>query len=134
MGVFLCGCSAAESPAVDSIPVVVVEESFVTRRQDLAIMDSPAIWAGGAGQTWILATGKLTSRLYVSDAATGAHIRTIGRRGSELGEFRRPNGIAVVGDLVLVVERDNHRVQVLRPPTPRQWRVSARRHCRGRME
>src|SRR5688572_25529417 len=95
---------------------VVVDETFVTPRQNWALVDSPAIWTGQAGETWIVATGKLTSRLYVSDAATGAHIRTVGRRGSRLGEFSRPNGIAIAGDLALVVERDNHRVQVLRLP------------------
>ena len=118
LSVLLCGCSASDSTAdaADSVSVAVVEESFVTRRHTLAIMDSPAIWAGHTGETWIVATGKLTSRLYVSDAATGAPVRTIGRRGSGLGEFRRPNGIAVSGDLLMVVERDNHRVQVLRLP------------------
>lgn len=110
----LSGGSAAESVIDKS--VVVVEEAFVTPRQNWALVDSPAIWTGQAGETWIVATGKLTSRLYVSDGATGAHIRTVGRRGSELGEFSRPNGIAIAGDLALVVERDNHRVQVLRLP------------------
>ena len=124
---------------------VVVDETFVTPRQNWALVDSPAIWTGQAGETWIVATGKLTSRLYVSDAATGAHIRTIGRRGSKLGEFSRPNGIAIAGDLALVVERDNHRVQVLRLPdfTPvgtfgeetlsKPYGVAVQSHAKGEM-
>ena len=36
--------------------------------------------------------------------------------GRDPGSFDRPNGVAVVDDLVFVVERDNGRVQVLRLP------------------
>ncbi|MGH7449244.1 MAG: hypothetical protein ACRELT_16845 [Longimicrobiales bacterium] len=79
-------------------------------------MDSPAVWMRAAGQTWLIATGKSSNRLHVYDAATGAAIRTVGGAGTTAGGFRRPNGIAVTGDLMLIVERDNARVQVLRLP------------------
>src|SRR3546814_15045515 len=38
------------------------------------------------------------------------------RSGAGEGEFDRPNGVAVVDELLFVVERDNRRVQVLRLP------------------
>lgn len=40
----------------------------------------------------------------------------MGRPGTEPGEFGYPNGIFITGDLVFVVERDNHRIQVMRLP------------------
>src|SRR3546814_4629314 len=40
----------------------------------------------------------------------------VGRSGAGEGEFDRPNGVAVVDELLFVVERDNRRVQVLRLP------------------
>jgi 3-phytase len=80
------------------------------------MLDSPAIWTGAAGESWVIATGKWSNRLHVYDAVTGAAIRAVGRGGRAPGEFRRPNGIAVAGDVLLVVERDNARVQVLRLP------------------
>jgi 3-phytase len=52
----------------------------------------------------------------VFDADSGARLRTVGGKGTAPGEFMRPNGVAVFGDLLFVVERDNRRVQVLRLP------------------
>jgi 3-phytase len=43
-------------------------------------------------------------------------LRRVGAEGDQPGQFRRPNGIAIAGDLCLVVERDNHRVQALALP------------------
>jgi 3-phytase len=94
----------------------VIEEVFLTRSEPTSNMDSPAVWLAPSGESWVIATGKVTNRLHVYDAVTGAPIRTAGRHGSAPGEFRRPNGIAVVGDIALVVERDNARVQALRLP------------------
>lgn len=113
--VFLAGCTDADAPRVD-VPVAVVSEIFVTPLDRASNMDSPAVWFGAGGEAWVIATGKSTHRLYIYDAATGEPIRTVGRRGAGPGEFRRPNGIAVSGDLAIVVERDNARVQVLSLP------------------
>jgi 3-phytase len=114
--VFVAACAGSDTPPPD-IPVMVVEETFLTQPERTSNMDSPAVWRGsGAGETWVIATGKWTHRLHVYDGATGTLIRTVGGRGTEPGEFRRPNGIAIAGDIVLVVERDNARVQALRLP------------------
>jgi 3-phytase len=113
--VFTAGCAGNGSPSISPL-VVVVQEQFITRVEPRSNMDSPAVWLGRDGEAWLISTGKSTNRLYVDDAATGAPVRTVGSRGTGAGQFRRPNGIAVVGDLVLIVERDNARVQVLRLP------------------
>src|SRR5690606_3287371 len=68
------------------------------------------------GQVLLLATAKATHRLVAYDGATGAFIRHVGGQGAGEGQFDRPNGIAIAGDLAFVVERDNRRVQVLRLP------------------
>jgi 3-phytase len=79
-------------------------------------VDSLAFWAGPEGPPWLLVTQKDLSYVLVLDAATGEQIDRVGGEGHELGRFNRPIGIAVIDDLVLAVERDNRRVQVLRLP------------------
>jgi 3-phytase len=79
-------------------------------------IDSLAIWQGTKDDHWLIATAKATHRLFVFDASTGELLETVGRRGSGKTEFERPNGVAVWGELLLVVERDNKRLQVLNLP------------------
>ena len=79
-------------------------------------VDSLAFWAGPEGPPWLLVTQKDLSYILVLDATTGELLDTVGGMGEELGKFNRPNGLAVVDDLVLAVERDSRRVQVLRLP------------------
>lgn len=93
-----------------------VAEAFLTADTPADNTDSPASWTDAAGKTWLIATAKDTHRLVVYDGDSGARVRDIGGEGSAPGEFRRPNGIAVLDDLLFVVERDNRRVQVLSLP------------------
>lgn len=95
---------------------VAVPEAYVSPAHEGEELDSLATWPAPDGATWLIATAKATHRLKVFDADTGAWLRDVGSRGSAPGQFNRPNGIAVHGDLVFVVERDNRRVQVLRLP------------------
>lgn len=83
-------------------------------------VDAPVLWQGPADERWIISACRSTDRLQVHDAETGQLIRTVGVSGSGPGQFDRPNGIAVVDDLAIVVERDNHRLQVFRLPA---WTV-----------
>nr|WP_238978769.1 phytase [Lysobacter arseniciresistens] len=93
-----------------------VTEAFITARTPDDNVDSPALWRAADGRTLLLATAKATGRLMAYDGDTGASLAPVGRPGVGAGGFDRPNGIFVVDDLVFVVERDNHRVQVLRLP------------------
>jgi 3-phytase len=94
----------------------VVPEAFVTARTPDENVDSPAAWVAADGRVWLFATSKATGRLMVYDGETGADLRRVGTAGDAPGQFLRPNGIFVFNDLLFVVERDNHRVQVLNLP------------------
>ena len=98
------------------VPHVVVPEAFLTAMTPEDNVDSPALWVDGAGKAVLMATGKRSSRVLTYDGDTGAATGAIGRKGGAAGQFDRPNGIFVAGDLVFVVERDNRRVQVLQAP------------------
>ena len=96
--------------------VTVIKEVFTTLRNENDNVDSPAIWHGKDGQHWLLATAKEGNVVIVYDAATGELINRFGKLGKGLGDFSRPNGIAVIDDIAVIVERDNHRVQVFSLP------------------
>lgn len=93
-----------------------VRETFLTAPLPALEIDSVAAWIAPDGTPWLISTAKETHQLAVHDGDSGAFVRTVGRRGAGAGEFERPNGIAVYADRVFVVERDNHRVQVLSLP------------------
>lgn len=93
--------------------------------------DSVAALLDSQGQPCVFATSKWGDRIDEFDGDTGAFIRSIGHSGESPGEFRRPNGIAVVRfnasaqkrqtdaadesrvrKAIVVVERDGARAQV----------------------
>lgn len=90
----------------------VVEETWISIPVDEQV-DSVSTWQTPEGKVLLLATAKASDTLRFYDADTGRHLRSQGRSGSGDGEFARPNGIVVIDDLAFVVERDNHRVQVI---------------------
>jgi 3-phytase len=98
------------------VDVVIVEEAFETGRDTLDDVDSPAVWHGPEGQHWVLTTAKATDVILVNDAATGEPVRRVGGTGSGPGQLERPNGVAAIADLMLVVERDNARLQAFSLP------------------
>lgn len=114
------GCAGGEGveetaePSFSADPVMVAER-WVSAADTAWNLDTPAVWTGEDGSV-VLTTGKASHTLHVFDAATGEAQPAVGSPGEEPGQFRRPNGIAVLDDLVFVVERDNGRVQVLRMP------------------
>lgn len=99
-----------------AVPHAVVAESFVTAATPKENLDSPASWIAPDGRRWAIVTAKKTGQLVVFDGDSGQRLRTVGSKGAGLGQFDRPNGVSVVGDWLLVVERDNHRVQLLSLP------------------
>src|SRR5690606_24833069 len=76
----------------------------------------PATWRAPDGKTWLIATGKASDQLLVYDGDSGELIRRVAGSGNAAGQLERPNGIFVVDNLVLVVERDNQRVQAFSLP------------------
>lgn len=79
-------------------------------------IDSLALWKGKGDEPLLYVTSKPNHTVEVLNAVTGDKVRTLGKKGNDLGEFKRPNGISVIGEYLLVVERDNHRVQVFSLP------------------
>lgn len=105
-------CAAGATAAASSHPVV-VDERYVTLAEPAANIDSVAVTPAREGEPALLfATAKETDVIKVFDASTGTELREIGGTGSAPEEYRRPNGVAVAGDLLFVVERDNRRVNV----------------------
>ena len=122
----LAACGQQDAPAaaaqdqeanagVDAGPAM-VREVFATPMTPADNIDSVASWTAPDGQVLVLATAKSSHRLVGYDGFTGEFVRYVGERGAGAGQFDRPNGIAIVDDLVFVVERDNRRVQVLGLP------------------
>jgi 3-phytase len=129
VALLLAGCAVMPTPrpepdqgrvvpllARENVPHAIVHEAFVTERTPADNVDSPSAWAAPDGRLWLFATAKETGRLLRYDGETGATLGSYGSVGDARGEFRRPNGIFVHRDLLFVVERDNHRVQVLKLP------------------
>ena len=110
------GDQTGTAGAVTSPPLARLEEVWQTERDTLDNIDSPAVWHGPDGQHWLLSTAKTTDVLVVNDAVTGKELQRVGGPGTALGRMERPNGIVVIDDVAMVVERDNHRVQVFRLP------------------
>src|SRR5690606_14669929 len=112
------GLAAGAAPVAVASPHAPLEiaEAWISEPMPSEELDSLAAWTSENGDTWLIASAKSTHRLVVYDAATGAFLRTIGGKGQAPGRFLRPNGLAVFADRLYVVERDNHRVQVLSLP------------------
>ncbi|MEM6646231.1 MAG: phytase precursor [Bacteroidota bacterium] len=108
--------SAEPASTAASVTPVVLHEAFLTPRDTLDNVDSPAVWHGPDGEHWLLATAKYTDVLIAYDASTGEPQVRLGGSGSALGQMERPNGVMVLNDMAWVVERDNRRVQVFALP------------------
>jgi 3-phytase len=108
--------SSRPMPKVFGAAAVPVPEGFITTPRPGDEIDSVAVWQRPDGGSWVIATAKKSHTLVVYDADDGRFVKAVGKRGHGLGEYDRPNGIAVHGELVFVVERDSHRVQVQRLP------------------
>jgi 3-phytase len=98
------------------LEVPVITERYVTEADAAMNIDSVATHAGATGTTWLFATAKEGHLLRIHDAASGAHLRDFGGPGIGPGEFQRPNGIIALDGLLVVIERDNQRVQILALP------------------
>ena len=123
LAVLLCACStvpdrtASTTGSTRPAPAITtVAERFVSVESPGDQLDSLATWTGEDGRSWVIASAKGSHRLVVFDGDSGERLREVGSRGNGDGQFNRPNGVAVHGDRLFVVERDNRRVQVLSLP------------------
>lgn len=116
LAVGMVACARADEPYVPPDTMPVVTEAFQLALDPAANLDSPTVWHGPDGQHWLLSTAKDANVIMINDAGTGEPLGQIGEFGSNPGQLAYPNGIAVLGDVMLVVERDNHRVQAFSLP------------------
>lgn len=116
----IAGCASQPArladPSTASAATAVVSEAFTSAMTPQHNIDSPASWQAPDGRVWLIATAKATDQLVVYDGATGQQSGLVGERGDQPGQFRRPNGVFVINDLLFVVERDNRRVQLMSLP------------------
>ena len=103
-------------PTAAAPPALIVAERYASAESPQDELDSLATWTTEDGRTWLIASAKSSHRLVVFDGDSGERLRTVGSEGAGPGQFKRPNGVAVHGDHLFVVERDNRRVQVLSLP------------------
>jgi len=107
--------TACENKHTENKKEVTVNEVYQTTRNINDNVDSPAFWKNDS-VSLLIATAKSTDKLIVYNAVNGKHLKDVGSNGDGKLQFKRPNGITVIDDYVLVVERDNQRVQVLKLP------------------
>lgn len=103
-------------PMLPQVGMHEVAEAFVAEAQPAHDLDSLISWLAADGATWVIATADKSDQLAIFDGDSGKRLRTFGASGDGPGQFRYPAGVAAFADLLFVVERDNHRVQVLQLP------------------
>ena len=118
LSLILCGAAATSSRKA-AAPANVGTIPEVLRTQDWpgADVDSVALWRDSKGGALLFVTAKQANAVYACDGLTGKIVATVGKPGKGLGEFSRPNGVAVIDEYLIVTERDGHRVQVFDLPS-----------------
>lgn len=121
IGTVACAQSDSDSDSdmmsePEPIEIAEIQEVYQTTRDTLNNVDTPAIWHHPDGEAWLLATAKETDVVLVYNASNGNRMDTFASPGTGMGQLERPNSITVVDDLAVIVERDNHRVQVFSLP------------------
>jgi len=107
---------ATSATGLPQLATAEVPEAFVGDARPARGLDSLSSWLAADGSTWVIATANKSDQLIVFDGDSGKRLRTFGASGDGPGQFRFPSGLAAFADLLFVVERDNHRVQVLQLP------------------
>ena len=106
--VLLAGCATTR----DRVAMPVITEDWLGQPSPGEI-DSVATWRSAEGKTLLFATAKQANFLRVYDGDSGRFLRVVGQHGTGRGDFSRPNGIFVIDDHAFIVERDNHRIQIV---------------------
>lgn len=104
------------APTLPQLAIHEVPAAFVGEPQPSHDLNSIASWLAPGGATWVIATASKSDQLAVFDGDSGKRLRSVGNSGTGPNQYRYPSGITAYADLLFVVERDNHRVQVLQLP------------------
>ena len=100
----------------NDLQILTIEEAFVTESYAEKNVDSLAEVTYADGKSAVFCTAKESDEVLVLDGEDGKLLKTLGGQGTEVGKFSRPNGIAISGKFLYVVERDNHRIQTFKLP------------------
>lgn len=116
--IVLCGLllSCSERQSITPPNHKTIQEIVFTELTEDEDIDSPVIWHGPENQHWLIVTAKEKDVLIIYNAVNGKILSIFGSSGTGAGQFKRPNGISIIDDLLFVVERDNKRVQLFRLP------------------
>jgi len=90
--------------------VATIDERYITALEPQANIDSVAVAPGEPAL--LFATAKATDVVKVFDASSGVELEELGGSGESQEQYLRPNGVAVADDLLVIVERDNRRVNI----------------------
>lgn len=99
----------------EKIEYPIIEETMMSVWDLKDNVDSPAFYQDD-NNNWIIATMKESDGVIIYEAVSGDVLRKFGESGTGELQFERPNGIWVIDDMMLIVERDNQRVQVISLP------------------
>lgn len=114
----LAGCAGQPNrpePVVapgDGLATTLIAEAFVAGAPPDAEVDSLATWVSPEGELRVIASAKHAGNLLFYDGTSGALLP----EPMPAGSLAYPNGLAVYGDALFVVERDAARVQVFDLP------------------
>jgi 3-phytase len=97
-------------------PVNRVDASFRAVSDPIDNLSGAAAWRRADDSVWLLASAEAAHALLVFDGVSGAPLTRFGTAGAGAGQLRGPRGLFVDGDLLLVVEGENKRIQAFRLP------------------
>lgn len=107
---------AAPADTASAAPVNRIAATYLIPLDSIDAVHSPAVWRRRDGSGWLIASAEASHALLLYDAVNGALLRRFSSAGRGPGQLRRPRGLLVNGDLLFVIDGDNHRIQVLRLP------------------
>jgi 3-phytase len=65
---------------------------------------------------WLFILSKDCSKIFILNALSGKYIKSLGTCGDKVGEFDGPVDMTIYDDYLIILEKDNHRVQIFSLP------------------
>jgi 3-phytase len=112
VGILIISFAVYKSQKESPIKDVEILESYYTSGTDQSLNVDSLVVYHQKDRDWLIATAKSSNELLVYNAINGTLISKVSRN------FNRPNGIQLFPgrEVICIVERDSHRIQVLSLP------------------
>lgn len=65
---------------------------------------------------WLFALSEDCHKIFILNALSGKYIKSLGNNGDKVGEFDKPIDLCVYENFLMVLEKDNNRVQIFSLP------------------